>query len=124
MIQTALQAKANKALDMKIRYSEGVMTRREFITKLFTEGGRVEKTTKPRIEYNRTKFNRMDNNQQAEYEKLLAEPIDDYRAYRKGETCYVEITKTEFDYFHELSEYEEDTSILDRLATPGGTFIN
>lgn len=88
-------------LNKKLNYNGfGVMTRREWLDLLRVKGAKVEESTKSKVQYNRIKFNRMDGEQQKEYEKKLNEKVPCYRLYEKeGDTSAWEITKTEYDYF-------------------------
>lgn len=99
-ISKALEGKAQKTLNTLVRYSEGVMTRKEFIELKHKQGARVEISTKNKIQYSRTKFNRMWNERdQDEYMKKCDEKVICYNLHPEGENYYNEITKTEYDYF-------------------------
>lgn len=95
--------KANATLNIKMRYPEGVMTRREWINLKMDQGATVEESTKNRIEHNRIKFNRMSSRrEQDEYEKKCDEKVVCYNLHESGKTSWMEITKTEYDYFQTL----------------------
>lgn len=110
-INAALAAKAEKILDKKLRYEEGVMTRREWLKMQILKGAFVEESRKNKIQFNRIKFNRMKggiwSNEQEEYEKKCNEMIPCYKLRLPGESAYFEITKTEFEAFKAL-ELEMD----------------
>ena len=102
-ISAAIQAKNEKTLNTLVRYSEGVMTKKEWIKKQFGRGAYVEESTKNRIQYNRIKFNRMSsNNEQEEYMKKCNEMVKCYELRYKDERSFWEISKTEYDYFNSL----------------------
>ena len=102
-INHALEAKAQKSLSTLVRYSEGIMTRKEWIELKHKHGATVEISTKNKIQYSRTKFNRMWNTrEQDEYLKKCDEKVTCYNLHPDGVTYYHEITKTEYDYFNTL----------------------
>ncbi len=96
-------------LSKKIRYSEGIMTRKEWLDLKRVQGAVVKETTKNRIQFDRRKFNGMcDHAQQREYERKCDEKIPCYELREKpNDTTYFEITKTEFEYF-ENAQLSED----------------
>ena len=92
------QIRAQQALDKnRVRHNGIVMTSREFIETLSKEGYRPEIGQKPRIEYSRTKYNRMEGWQQEEYERKCSEMIPYYKAV--GEDSSMPLEKYEYDYF-------------------------
>jgi len=102
------QAKIEAVLSKKYNYSGfGILTRKEFIEKTHKAGARVEQGETPSVKYNRVKYNRMDWQEQQEYEKKLNTMVPDYRLYQKGETWFTEITKIEYDYFLSLTDTPE-----------------
>jgi hypothetical protein len=103
-MKDAQQAKADKALNQLIRHAGVTMTKREFIEYEHRNGAKVEEGTKPAAQWNRTRYNRMDGWQQAEYEKKLNETKPCYKLYTKATegnfpSVFFEISKTEYDYF-------------------------
>jgi len=107
-INAALQAKAEKSLNIRVRYDEGIMTRREWLKMQLAKGATVKEGTKNRIDFNRIKFNRMCSYaEQIEYEKKCHEKVICYELRLPGESAYWEITKTEFEAFKAL-ELEAD----------------
>ena len=110
-INAALAAKAEKVLNTKMRYEEGIMTRREWLNMWRIKGATVEESTKNRIQFNRIKFNRMSggiwSNEQNEYEKKCNEKIPCYNLRIPNETSFFEITKTEFEYFNNMALAED-----------------
>ena len=105
-IKAAQKGKAEKSLNIQMRYSEGIMTKKEWIELNFKKGATVEESTKNRLQFNRIKYNRLRggiwSNEQEEYEKKCNEIVKCYNIHKKNETSYWEITKTEFDYFNTL----------------------
>jgi hypothetical protein len=108
-INKALQAKADKSLDIKMNYSDGgIMTRREWLRRQMIKGATVNEGTKNRIQYNRIKANRMSNHkEQEEYLKKCNEKVKCYELHLPGRSAFWEITKTEYDHFNGLL-LEED----------------
>jgi len=98
----AQETKAKKSLDIKMRYSEGVMTRKEWLELQKKNGAKVEQSQKNRIDFNRIKYNRMGMFEQEEYEKKCKEKIPCYNLMLEDNTFY-HITKAEFDYFNTLN---------------------
>lgn len=107
-ITAAIKAKNEKTLNTLVRYSEGVMTKKEWIKKQLARGAFVQESTKNRIQYNRIKFNRMTNDsEQEEYMKKCNEMVKCYELRYKDENSFWEISKTEFDYFNSISLQED-----------------
>jgi len=110
-INAALQGKINKTLDTKVRYDEGVMSRREWLKMQLVKGATVEESTKNRIQFDRIKFNRMNggiwSNEQSEYEKKCNEKIPCYNLRLPGESAFWEITKIEYEHFKALQLAED-----------------
>lgn len=108
-INAALLAKQNKSLDIRMNYDEGgIMTRRDWLKMQMVKGGYVEESTKNRIQFNRTKFNRMSyNDDQEAYMKKCNEKVVCYNLHLPGERAFWEITKTEYDYFKDLQLAED-----------------
>lgn len=106
-MKQAQQAKADKALSGLIRHDGKVMTKREFIEHEHAKGATVKEGTKPAVQWNRTRFNRMNGWEQEQYEKRLAETKPCYKLYPKDQHAdyeiYIEISKTEYDYFLSLA---------------------
>lgn len=101
-ITKAQEARAEKSLNTKVRYKEGVMTRKEWINLQYKNGKKVEQSEKNRLDFNRAKYNRMTNYQeQEEYERKCEEKVICYNLY-VTETSFYNITKAEFDYFNTL----------------------
>lgn len=110
-INAALAAKAEKILNKKFRYEEGIMTRREWLNMWRIKGATVEESTKNRIQFDRIKYNRMNggiwSNEQSEYEKKCNEMIPCYNLRIPNERSFFEITKTEFEYFNNMALAED-----------------
>jgi len=103
-IKKALSAKTEKFLSVQMNYRRfGVLTRKQFCHKMFELGAIPSIKQIPRVQYDRSKFNRMDYKKQREYEKLLAKTKPEYQLYYPDEVgiCAI-ITKTEFNYFLSL----------------------
>ena len=96
------QIKADKSLDTLVRYPEGVMTKRQWIDLMRNTGATTEQSTRPRIYFNRTKYNRMTGREQEEYERKCEERIPCYNLKPCNSTGYFEISKAEYDYFNSL----------------------
>jgi len=102
MNSAALQAKADKALNVKENYPEvGVMTRKEWIILMHSQGATVKTAFKSKTKYNRIKFNRMNDSEQKEYERKIAELVQCYELH-KNIGGFFDITKSEFDFFNTL----------------------
>jgi hypothetical protein len=110
-INAALQAKKDKSLNIRVRYEEGIMTRREWLKMQLVKGATVEESTKNRIQFDRVKFNRMKggiwSNEQEEYEKKCNERVKCWELRLPGDSSFWEITKTEYEHFKAL-QLEED----------------
>lgn len=106
-LKAAQQAKANKSLNIKMRYPEGIMTRREWLKYWQVKGAFVDIGQKPRIEYSRTKYNRLTGKEQEEYERKCDEKVTSYRLHIPGSTSFYDITKTEYDHFNALQLSED-----------------
>lgn len=101
-MDAALKAKSEKSLDIKMNYPEGIFTRREYMQLQHSKGATVKEETKYRCTFNRTKFNNMTNYaEQMAYEAKCAEVVTCYNLYFV-DRGFIEITKTEFDYFNSL----------------------
>lgn len=112
-MKAALKAKADKSLEIKMNYSEGIFTRREYMQLQHSKGATVKQETKARIQYSRTKFNRMNDAQQREYETKCNERVPCYNLYF-ADRSFIEITKTEFDYFNSLPSNKIEDAQTDK----------
>lgn len=102
-MKTINDYKKEATLNKKMRFDEGIMTRLEWLRLKVAQGCRVEETTKNRIDFSRTKFNRCSSwEEQKEYERKCNERVPSYRLYEAGKTSFWEITKTEFEKFNDL----------------------
>ena len=102
-ISLAQKGRAEKTLNTLVRFNEGTMTRKEWLKLQFKNGSQVEKSTKNRIDYSRTKFNRMNHQEQEEYMKKCNEKVECYNLTLADESFY-HITKFEFEYFNSLTK--------------------
>lgn len=100
----AQQARADKFLNKLVRTEEwGVITYRKWLENFKNDGGCVEESEQPSIKYNRVKYNRMNWDEQREYDEKLKVMKPLYKLKRKPEdNSFWEISKTEFDYFNSL----------------------
>jgi hypothetical protein len=89
--QIMADAKAEKMLDVKVRYSDGIMSRREFLNKQAKDGG-----------YSEAK-EIIDN-------KGLKPKKIEYRIF-SNDNSFVTVSKTEFDYFNSIKQKGEDKQI-------------
>lgn len=102
-ITAAQQAKAKIALSKKLNtYEFGIVTKAEFMERLFNSGATSKQSVKPSVEYNRTKFNRMNGEQQQEYERKMSIKIPCYQIHLTSGSFY-EVSKTEYEYFNTLT---------------------
>lgn len=88
-----LASRQNKALDRI--YQGGFTFRNEIETGKITKG---EVATVSKVRYNRRKFNRMDAEQQREYDRKLQETKSEYRLYC-GDREYFTVPKLVYDYY-------------------------
>lgn len=102
MNAAAIQAKTDKALNTQVRYPEGIMTRREWIKLMHSTGATVKEAFKSKIQYNRTKYNRMTGAEQEEYERKLQEKTVCYELHLSN-GGFFDILKCEYDLFNSLS---------------------
>jgi hypothetical protein len=107
-ISKAQQVKAEKTLNTLVRYSEGVMTRKQWINLMRIKGATVEESTTNRIRYNRIKYNRMSSQrEQDEYMKKCDEMVICYNLLIPNQNSFWQITKTEYDYFNSIQVSED-----------------
>jgi hypothetical protein len=99
-LKKANEARLLKALNKKYRDNEGVIyTLQERIENDYYSHG--EKAAVPSIEWNRRKFNTMNEKEQKEYEQKRAE----YRLWlKKDNRCFVIVPKMVYDYFSKLED--------------------
>lgn len=101
-MKEANKARAEKVLNVLMRYDEGVMSRRDWLEMQFNKGSSVRESTKNRIDFDRRKFNRMTSYAEQEvYEKKCSEKVICYKLDLIDESFYY-ITKAEFEYFNSL----------------------
>ena len=97
------EQRESHTLTVKMRYEEGVMTRKEWIELKHSQGWYSNEGTRNRIQFNRTKFNRMSSyKEQEEYEKKCEEKILQYELRHHDINSIFDITKAEFNYFNTL----------------------
>ena len=120
MNEKVIQAKINSVLNVKVNYSDsGIMTRREFCELCKKKGCKSETKLDHPFDWNRTKYNRMNNEQGEEYERKYNQLVVKYRLINPTGTIYV-VSKTEYDYFNSLpsiiekSGYEAYTEQRDK----------
>ena len=98
-LTAANSARLDAALDKQYRFSFGVYTFRRAI-----EVGRFSHADTgqvPSVQWNRRKFNRMDNRQQAEYQRKMDALKTEYRLFNAGcpQGSWVAAPKMVYDYF-------------------------
>jgi len=106
----ANEARLNAALDKKWMFSHGVDTFRGMIAAgRYTHG---EAGEAPSVKWDRRKFNRMDHQQQAEYQRKLDTMKPEYRLFNKDcpHGSYVSVPKSVLDYFLARSRVSEETA--------------
>jgi hypothetical protein len=102
-ITAAQKARTEKALNQLIRSEFGVTTKAEFIRRHKKLGATVSEGQKPKVQWNRTKYNRMNGREQEEYERKMNERVPCYKLHGKNDgDSYTEISKTEYDFFNQL----------------------
>lgn len=81
-------------------YKDGEsITRYEWCKILKEQGYTANETTRPRVRFNRTKFNRMDNYaEQKEYDRKCAERIPSFELVGP-DGSFFEVEKTIYNYF-------------------------
>lgn len=92
-------ARLNAALDKPYRFSFGIATYRQA-----AESGRFSHGavgSKPSVEWNRRRFNRMDQREQDAYQRKLDTLVPAYRLYLANDSqgCWVECPKMVFEWF-------------------------
>lgn len=101
----AHKARADKVLSQRVRMEDGeIITRREMVVRLASTGAKLGISFEPTRKYNKRAAMRMDNKQQAAYEKAIADSAKDvYKLYLGGgsRACIV-VTKIEADYFVDI----------------------
>ncbi len=108
MKKTINDYKKESILNKVFRYPEGIMSRRDWLKTQMIKGAYVLESTKNRIDFDRIKFNRMNWDEQKEYERKCEEKIPCYKLYEKADSnSFFEITKTEYEAFLAL-QLEED----------------
>ena len=103
-IEKAQQARAAQALSKLIRYKGAVMTITAYLQELKNEGLTPSIGTTGRLQYSRTKYNRMTcTKEQDEYLRKCDEQVTEYRANDPApSTSFYVLTKTQYDYFTSL----------------------
>lgn len=101
-IEKAQAVRADNALQKLCRVDGKIMSRADWMKAAKAAGARVEIGEQNRIQFNRTKYNRMSGREQEEYERKCNEKIVEYRLYNAGEESWYTISKTEYDYFNSL----------------------
>ncbi len=100
VLNAANEAKIKKHLSSVIRYCNKTMCVDTWLIDLKLDGYTPEVKEVPAIEYNRTKYNRMNGYEQAQYEKRLSERKTEYRAIKSG--SILALSKIEYDFFTSL----------------------
>lgn len=105
-LNRAQAANAEKHLNTVLRYPDGIMTRAEWLKLAISKGASSETKQVPSVEYNRTKYNRMNGWEQEEYEKKMKIMKTDYRIKFPDGTFY-SVSKTEHEHFKSLQLQED-----------------
>ena len=92
-------------LDKKVNYNNRIYTRAQFIESILSTGGHTEIKQIPSVKYNRVKYNRMNEREQAAFDKKLAIKKNEYRLY-ESESSFYELNKTEYNYAKSIEEKE------------------
>lgn len=114
MQKTINDYRTEATLNKKFRYSEGVMTRREWLNMWRIKGATVEEKNKNRIEYNRIKFNRLEGVAQDEYWAKCNEKVPGWRL-NLPDGSFFDIGKTEYDYFNNMELAEDKATEANEL---------
>jgi hypothetical protein len=91
----AYEARLNKFINKVVLIEGRTTTWKEYI-----DAGNIIKIKSiivPKIQYNRRKYNRMNNREQEEYEKKLKETKNEYLIYANETECFT-VKKMVFDY--------------------------
>ena len=72
--------------------------------------------TVPKYQYNRIKYNRMDNREQREYEEKLKENKTEYRVYVDNDSFFT-VPKRDFLYFQDWLENQDTKNNPDEYAS-------
>ena len=97
-ITKAQEARREKTLNKQIVIDNKVLTVKQWITGVVTAGGYVDTKEVPSIQFNRTKYNRMDYREQAEYDRKLSIMKTEYRLHDGNNKSFWSISKTEYDF--------------------------
>jgi hypothetical protein len=102
-INKAREIKNDKSLDQLVRYSEGILSKREWLKMQLAKGAYVTTQEEPKYQWNRIKYNRMTcYKEQEAYEKKMKETKIGYSLKLPNQDIFWDITKTEYDYFQSL----------------------
>lgn len=103
----AQEARKQKALDKLWNLSEhGLTTYRKLIDEGKVMKGKVVEV--PKYKWNRNKYNRMNHEEQREYDKKMEMRKLDYRFYlNKDNDYFYEVPKLVFEYWEEKQKKEE-----------------
>lgn len=99
-LTAANQARLRKSLDKLIRYDGRIMTTEQFINEVAVD---FREKSEPKIYFNRRKFNRMDWDEQHEYNKKLEERKTVYSAITEDGGLY-DIPKIVYNHFVKLNK--------------------
>jgi hypothetical protein len=105
-IEAAQKARTEKALSQLIRVDgAAVMTKKQWIHKLKSEGAVSKTEMVPELMFDRRKYNRMTCWKEQEiYERRCTDKTKiDYRIYT-GEDVFYSVSKTEYDYFNSIPQ--------------------
>lgn len=97
------EIRAEQLISQKVNYNGIIMTRAEWCEVLKKEGYKSEVGQKPRVQWNRDKYNRLTGFEQIEYEKRCEEMVASYKLVGP-DGPFFEVEKTTFDYFNSLND--------------------
>ena len=96
-LSKANKARASKALDKLYRFSHGVKSMRQAIDEGHFVEAKIEMV--PKVKWNRTKYNRMNGEEQQEYERKMKELKTEYQLWYDDRT-FIDVPKAAYDYFN------------------------
>lgn len=88
-------------LNKQVNFEGKIMTNKQMINALFSQGYKPTIKTVPKIKFDRRKYNQMDGYEQIEYDKKLAETKTEYSAENSEGSSYV-LSKKGYEYMVSL----------------------
>jgi hypothetical protein len=105
-MRTIQQKKAEHTLNKVLRYPEGIMSRRDWLNLQRVRGAFVKEETTARVQFSRTRYNRLTGQAQDEYYQKTLQKRPCFNLYFDNRT-FIEITKAEFEYFQNMQISED-----------------